>query len=82
MDGMLQGYAGCDAGLTYLAHWTADDQASTLNTSLCPVGKHGYDARCRAWYDVGKKRFLSSKHQLYLTAPSQIKIPLLFRQRL
>lgn len=40
-----------------------------MRPTLCPVGKFGYDPRCREWYDTGKQ--LAERHEsdLYITAP-------------
>ena len=50
-DGMLAGYAGCDYSLSDNAFWqsTEDNGAAKLRPELCPLGKYGYDSRCRGW---------------------------------
>ena len=38
-----------------------------ISLKLCPLGKYGYDARCRGWYDEGKRA-----DSLHLTAPYEL----------
>eukprot|EP00957_Ditylum_brightwellii_P026625 2013048-Ditylum_brightwellii.AAC.1 len=53
-DGSLIGYQGCGRELHEYAHWksTVDNGAADLQPLLCPLGKYGYDSRCRGWYDT------------------------------
>ena len=39
------------------------------NSLTFATGKHGYDPRCRGWYDSGRKLFLSNESELYVTPP-------------
>ena len=40
-----------------------------MRPELCPLGKYGFDVRCRGWYDMGKKNALSKNGTLHITAP-------------
>jgi len=73
-DGMLAGWSGCQHPSPNYAHFvsTEENHAATLNSTLCPLGKYGYDSRCRGWYDSGKKTALGkaeNETSLYLTPP-------------
>ena len=52
-----------------LSEWVSDDGSSKLRPELCPVGKYGYDPRCRDWYEVGRKLALVNNTGLYVTPP-------------
>eukprot|EP00957_Ditylum_brightwellii_P205787 15345414-Ditylum_brightwellii.AAC.1 len=56
-DGTHIAYTGCSRGTDDNSHWksTEKNEASSLRPELCPLGKHGYDPRCRGWYDSAKK---------------------------
>ncbi|OEU06276.1 hypothetical protein FRACYDRAFT_266147 [Fragilariopsis cylindrus CCMP1102] len=72
-DGMFFLYAGCDSvGLLTLSKWrsTVENKAAELRPKLCPVGKYGYDPRCRGWYEDGKNLAISNgADALLVTAP-------------
>ena len=70
-DGTLTGYTGCDHNYTYMSHWvsTKDNHAEEIARHLCPLGKYGYDSRCREWYADGKEDYFSKKKHIHLTAP-------------
>ena len=55
-DGSLSGWAGCSYPSPFMAYFRSDtsSQAFMINSTLCPEGKFGYDARCRGWYENGK----------------------------
>ena len=65
-EGMILGYTGCDYSFSGYSHWqsTTENGASKISPNLCPLGKFGYDSRCRGWYDEGKRA-----DTLHLTAP-------------
>ena len=49
-DGMLAGYTGCDNNLAGLSHWQSTEEnggEKNGGIEICPIGKFGYDARCR-----------------------------------
>jgi hypothetical protein len=53
---------------------TTSNMASSISPALCPEGKFGYDPRCRNWYDSGKKRYMSSRDPVYITAPYEFAL--------
>jgi len=70
-DGMFSGYVGCKHTHAQYAHWTSSESngAAKLRPEICPVGKHGYDPRCRGWYDVGRKIGMEGGNPLHVTTP-------------
>lgn len=47
---MLAGYTGCDNNLAGLSHWQSTEEnggEKNGGIEICPIGKFGYDARCR-----------------------------------
>jgi HAMP domain-containing protein len=70
-DGLLTGFSGCRYSQTALSSFSSrkTNQASELAPDLCPLGKYGYDPRCRPWYASGKAQYLSSGSMLHVTAP-------------
>lgn len=71
-DGLVLGYDGCDLG-SGLGLWSSNKEnlAAENNEALCPLGKFGYDARCRGWYVGGKKAYLQDGSTFYLSSPYQ-----------
>jgi hypothetical protein len=69
-DGMNMGYSGCNYDSARYAHFESAEAngASVVNPDLCPLGKFGYDPRCRGWYGAGKERALEGD-PIYLTPP-------------
>eukprot|EP00986_Skeletonema_menzelii_P014832 scaffold10375_cov123-Skeletonema_menzelii.AAC.4 len=68
-DGMVIGFSGCTPFSTVSPFWSSSETngAAELQPQLCPLRKHGYDPRCRKWYDDGKKEaFVSGLH---ITSP-------------
>lgn len=65
-DGMLAGFSGCDYSSVFFAHFKSSEEngAARIRPDLCPLGKYGFDARCREWYADGKN--LGRTH---ITAP-------------
>jgi hypothetical protein len=51
-DGLYSGYAGCSANEAENSLWVSDifNRAAEVNADLCPIGKYGFDPRCRDWY--------------------------------
>ncbi|KAL3924455.1 MAG: hypothetical protein SGILL_001036 [Bacillariaceae sp.] len=71
-DGAFVFYEGCsNAYHVSLASWssTVTNRASELRPELCPLGKFGYDPRCRGWYHTGREQYLADRTQLHITAP-------------
>jgi hypothetical protein len=70
-DGMMAGYRGCDEGFVSYPFWVSSEEngAAKLRPELCPLGKYGYDARCRSWYADGKNKVTGGNGTLHLTAP-------------
>ena len=64
---MFSGFSGCEhyAGL---AHWqsTEANGAAKVRGDLCPLGRYGFDARCRGWYAGGKG---TQGGHFHITAP-------------
>lgn len=62
---------GCEYGFVGYSHWRSSEAngAAKLRPELCPMGKYGFDARCRGWYDTGKNDALSGNGTLHITAP-------------
>ncbi len=72
-DGMFIGFSGCTAFSTKSPFWVSSDAngAAKLQPDLCPIGKHGYDPRCRKWYDDGKNKAINGESVLHITSPYQ-----------
>jgi len=70
-DGMLAGHSGCDIDYASYAFWLSSESngAAELRPELCPLGKFGYDARCRGWYADGKAKADSGAGHLHVTSP-------------
>ena len=71
-DGMFFGFGGCFSSRhVELVQWksTEENGAAKLRPELCPVGKTGYDPRCRGWYDTGRNLAIQNKTILHVTAP-------------
>jgi len=70
-DGLMLGFKGCQYDAADFAFWnsTEDNQAADVAPSLCPIGKYGYDPRCRDWYASGKDHYMSLNVSVHITAP-------------
>ena len=70
-DGMLAGYTGCDYSFATFPFWMSSESngASKLRPELCPIGKYGYDARCRGWYADSKSGADAGEGNLHITSP-------------
>ncbi|CAJ1915438.1 unnamed protein product [Cylindrotheca closterium] len=70
-DGMYVGMNTCRSDYIRNSRWQSSEAngAAELRPELCPLGKHGYDPRCREWYDTGKKQYESDGTSLYVTSP-------------
>lgn len=70
-DGMFTGYSGCDNGRSFgpLFVSSEENRAAKIAPELCPIGKYGFDPRCRDWYATGKKRSLELGKAFHITAP-------------
>jgi hypothetical protein len=65
-DGMKIGYGGCDHSFAEYSHFqsTEANGAAKIRPNLCPLGKYGYDTRCRPWFEEGRLA-----GTIHLTAP-------------
>lgn len=70
-DGMLAGWAGCRYPSPTYPHFqsTESNLAFKINGTLCPLGKFGYDVRCRSWYAGGKAAQEAGNTSIFLTPP-------------
>jgi len=70
-DGMLGGYTGCDYSFATFPFWMSSESngASKLRPELCPLGKYGYDARCRGWYADSKSAADAGDGNFHITSP-------------
>ena len=70
-DGMLAGYTGCDYSFATFPFWMSSESngAPKLRPELCPLGKYGYDARCRGWYADSKSGANAGEGNLHITSP-------------
>ena len=59
------GYTGCDYGHVEYSFFqsTLSNGAAEIAPELCPLGKFGYDARCRGWYKSAKEK------EVYISSP-------------
>lgn len=51
---------------------TKENGAAELQPDLCPLGKYGYDSRCRGWYQQGKEKAMADTNEtihLHITSP-------------
>jgi hypothetical protein len=80
-DGMLTGFAGCDYSHALFAHFksTKENGAAAIRGDLCPLGKYGYDVRCRGWYADGKEHFGTYITEPYILASFVTKISIATR---
>mmetsp|Transcript_30884 Transcript_30884/g.92555 ORF Transcript_30884/g.92555 Transcript_30884/m.92555 type:complete len:1871 (-) Transcript_30884:814-6426(-) len=72
VDGLFNGYAGCDNSHAEYAFFqsTESNGAASMRPDLCPLGSYGYDPRCRDWYDTGKQIAEEKENApLYVTPP-------------
>ena len=71
-DGMFIGFDGGGREHADMAFWnsTESNGAADLRPELCPLGKYGFDARCRDWYATGKKMWEASGASIYCNSPS------------
>ena len=75
-DGLFHGFSGCDKFHAKIAAYqsTKENRAAEIAPHLCPLGKYGYDPRCRGWYDVGKKKYKESMIPVHVTSPYSFAI--------
>jgi len=68
-DGMVTGVATCRYYADFL-QWnsTKQNRAAEIAPSLCPIGKYGFDPRCRDWYASGRDQYYSSDAPIHFTA--------------
>jgi hypothetical protein len=68
-NGLHSGYTGCAHAYPFASQFTNDVIAAELNPTLCPVGKFGYDPRCRPWYANAKRQHMERRDPLHVTPP-------------
>ena len=70
-DGLYIGWGGCTNGWAGLSMWnsTEANRAAEMRPELCPLGKYGYDPRCRSWYHTGRQNAIEENSTLHITAP-------------
>lgn len=72
-SGLYSGYTGCadDILHPYASQFQSnnDTAADVINSTLCPLGKYGYDPRCRPWYKGGKLTHTEGSDPLYVSPP-------------
>lgn len=74
-DGLMTGVAGCRYYPDmYNFNSTDENRAAVVAPSLCPLGKHGYDPRCRDWYGSGKEQYKNSSSPIHFTASYKLAI--------
>lgn len=56
-DGMFTGFSGCETSEAF-PFWVSSEENGgfEIRGDLCPLGKYGFDARCRSWYADSLKR--------------------------
>ena len=66
-QGMFTGFSGCEH-YGNLAHFesTVGNGAADVRGDLCPLGRFGFDARCRGWYADSKAK---PGGHIHITAP-------------
>jgi len=71
LDGLFTGFKGCRYDHADYPFWnsTEENLAAALAPSLCPIGKYGYDPRCRNWYATGKEQYMLSNVPVYIAPP-------------
>jgi len=70
-DGLLVASEGCgNSEHGWAAFWQSseDNGGAKFRPELCPVGRYGYDPRCREWYATGKSKAMEGK-AVYATPP-------------
>lgn len=72
-DGGYLGYSGCNYDASRYAQFKSSEEngAYLVSPELCPVGKFGYDPRCRTWYSETKRKSLWHNGFIHVTAPYQ-----------
>eukprot|EP00529_Nitzschia_sp_RCC80_P002698 CAMPEP_0113449536 /NCGR_PEP_ID=MMETSP0014_2-20120614/5351_1 /TAXON_ID=2857 /ORGANISM="Nitzschia sp." /LENGTH=1855 /DNA_ID=CAMNT_0000340819 /DNA_START=9 /DNA_END=5576 /DNA_ORIENTATION=- /assembly_acc=CAM_ASM_000159 len=72
-DGTFTGYAGCNYDFKTYANFVSSEEnrAYVINEDLCPLGKYGYDPRCRQWYKDAKDDALNGVQGVHITLPYQ-----------
>jgi hypothetical protein len=70
-DGLFTGFSGCDNGRSFGSLFVSSEEnrASEIAPELCPIGKYGFDPRCRDWYATGKNRSLGLGKAVHITPP-------------
>lgn len=70
-DGGIMGYTGCNYAHATMSHWvsTTGNRAYFINGDHCPLGKYGFDSRCRDWYSAGRQAYTERRSSVYFTPP-------------
>ena len=81
-DGLGIGYEGCSTRWLGMSQFVSSEEngAFEVNEKLCPLGKHGYDPRCRDWYAVGRRLALEEGSSLYVSPPYEFATKTRFGQ--
>ena len=72
-EGEYYGYDGCNYDVAGYSQFQSSEENSAylVRPDLCPLGKFGYDPRCRSWYAEAKERALDHNASVYITPPYQ-----------
>lgn len=70
-DGLMAGWSGCNKDLAQYSQWSSSEEnlAYLVRPELCPLGKYGYDPRCRSWYPGAIDDYRESGYGLHVTPP-------------
>ncbi|KAG7355713.1 hypothetical protein IV203_000399 [Nitzschia inconspicua] len=71
-DGTFIAYSGCFSSRhVTLSGWSSnpENQAEIFRPELCPLGKFGFDPRCRGWYHSGRELYATEKRMLHISSP-------------
>ena len=70
-DGFFAGFQGCQYSYPNYAQWKSspENHAAEVRPGLCPIGEHGYDPRCRPWYQETLEDFQDHGAFVHLTPP-------------
>ena len=63
--------SGCQPSHFVASHFKSDEvnRAASIDPKLCPLGKYGYDPRCRDWYTTGRQLYQDTRRPMHITAP-------------
>ena len=63
--------SGCEPAHQVASSFQSDEVngAEEVNSKLCPMGKYGYDPRCRDWFATGRRLYHETMRPAHITAP-------------